>query len=162
MNLSNRDIKWAVECGTLIIDPPPEYFGGGYDECSVDLHLDAVENATVWDVRRYAARGKGSGNPRPELMLGAFDYRVFSKDYLVEVPEEGKHDEADGEVLVYRKGLQVVVRPRGFLLWMTKEKVGTPEKNPQFVCFVNAKSTRARTGIVVHFTAPTPAASSCG
>ena len=38
---------------------------------------------------------------------------------------------------------------------MTKEKVGTPEKNPQFVCFVNAKSTRARTGIVVHFTAPT-------
>jgi dCTP deaminase len=33
--------------------------------------------------------------------------------------------------------------------------VGTPVKNPGLICFVNAKSTRARTGILVHFTAPT-------
>jgi deoxycytidine triphosphate deaminase len=44
---------------------------------------------------------------------------------------------------------------RGFLLWATKEWIGTPVKNPELICFVNAKSTRARTGIIVHFTAPT-------
>jgi deoxycytidine triphosphate deaminase len=35
------------------------------------------------------------------------------------------------------------------------EYVGTPEKNPNLICFVDGKSTRARTGILVHLTAPT-------
>jgi dCTP deaminase len=41
------------------------------------------------------------------------------------------------------------------LLWQTKETVGTPPDNPRYICFVVGKSTRARTGIVVHLTAPT-------
>lgn len=47
------------------------------------------------------------------------------------------------------------MKPGGFLLWTTREKVGTPTQNPGFICFVNAKSTRARTGLIVHLTAPT-------
>jgi hypothetical protein len=31
MYLSNRDIKWAIECGHLTVEPPPEQFGAGYD-----------------------------------------------------------------------------------------------------------------------------------
>ena len=53
------------------------------------------------------------------------------------------------------RGREVFVRPGGFLLWQTQEVVGTPLENPQYICFVDGKSTRARTGIVVHLTAPT-------
>jgi dCTP deaminase len=49
----------------------------------------------------------------------------------------------------------VIVKPGGFVLWTTKERVGTPLTNPRFIAFVNAKSTRARAGLVVHLTAPT-------
>src|SRR5439155_3421543 len=30
-----------------------------------------------------------------------------------------------------------------------------PQRHPELICFVNAKSTKARTGLIVHFTAPT-------
>ena len=43
----------------------------------------------------------------------------------------------------------------GFVLWQTKEDVGTPEDKADLICFINGKSTRARTGLVVHMTAPT-------
>jgi dCTP deaminase len=33
--------------------------------------------------------------------------------------------------------------------------VGTPDEGAQLICFVDGKSTKARTGILVHFTAPT-------
>jgi hypothetical protein len=47
MYLSNRDIKWAIDCGKLTVDPRPENYRGprgnlpsaGYDETSIDLHL---------------------------------------------------------------------------------------------------------------------------
>lgn len=40
-------------------------------------------------------------------------------------------------------------------LWQTKEVVGTPKEDPKYICFINGKSTRSRTGLVVHLTAPT-------
>ena len=49
----------------------------------------------------------------------------------------------------------MLVKPGGFLLWQTKEKVGTPKINAGLICFVEGKSTKARTGILVHMTAPT-------
>ena len=55
---SNRDIRWAVECQQLIAEPPPEHFGGGYDETSIDLHLDEVKAAKVWDIERFAQHQK--------------------------------------------------------------------------------------------------------
>jgi dCTP deaminase len=47
-------------------------------------------------------------------------------------------------------------------LWQTKEKVGTPEIGAGLICFIDGKSTRARTGILVHLTAPTIHASWSG
>jgi hypothetical protein len=43
---------------------------------------------------------------------------------------------------VFRRGPEVIVKPGGFVLWQTKEKVGTPVKNPGLICFVDGKSTR--------------------
>jgi len=57
--------------------------------------------------------------------------------------------------LVYRRGPEIIVKPNGFLLWQTKERIGTPVRNPGLICFVDGKSTRARTGLLVHLTAPT-------
>jgi deoxycytidine triphosphate deaminase len=160
---SNRDIKWAIECGKLIVVPPPEFFEAGYDETSIDLHLGPLQMARVWDMRAYkAAASKQHPGREAELDLGNFDWARLSAEFLTEVPPEDGN--ADPVQRAFRRGDAIVVRPGGFLLWSTWERVGTPKVNPdeampqrhpELICFVNAKSTRARTGLVVHFTAPT-------
>lgn len=155
MYLSNRDIRWAIRQGLLIVDPPPESWeGGGYDETSIDLHLDETDKAArVWDADSFLTDGQVSGATRPEVRPGTFDYKKFAGKYLKQVPQERTPKD---ERKVVARGAVVVIKPGGFLLWTTKEIVGTPVSNPQYICFVNAKSTRAaRTGIVVHLSAPT-------
>lgn len=138
MYLSNRDIRWAIECGKLIVDPPPDSFGTGYDETSIELHLDAIDQgARVWDIEAY---NRDHQHPR---RTGGNPPLVFRR----------------------RDPDEVVVQQFGFLLWTTKEIVGTPvvelgsptatQRHPELICFVNAKSSQARTGLLVHFTAPT-------
>ncbi len=149
MYLSNRDIKWAIDSKKLIVEPPPS---DGFDETSIDLHLDDLKFAKVGDVEKMK-KADLSGNKEGALLhLGTFVWERFSPEYLVVVPDE---TEPPAEKLVYRKGGAVHVRPGGFLLWTTKEWVGTPKDNPELISFVNAKSTKARTGLLVHFTAPT-------
>jgi dCTP deaminase len=153
MFLSNRDIKWAIDCGKLIVRPRPEDLGCGYDETSIDLHLDAVKEAKIWDNAALVRNLAKHGVQRPEVLLGTFNWGEFSEQYLIPpAPENGAGGEPQ---IVCCRGNQVIVRPGGFLLWPTLEWVGTPRKNPELICFVNAKSTRARTGLLVHFTAPT-------
>jgi dCTP deaminase len=151
MYLSNRDIRWAIQCKHLFVDPPPETFGAGYDENSLDLHLGPVERAQVWNIAAYTVDLLDQGIKAPELSLGSLSFLRFGEKYLSSPPEESD----DPAPLVSRRGKQVIVKPGGFLLWTTKEWVGTPQVNPSLICYVNAKSTRARTGIIVHFTAPT-------
>jgi dCTP deaminase len=151
----NRDIRWAIDCGKLIVDPRPETFGAGYDETSIDLHLGPISTAQVWDADRLRRDNASSGNDAPELALGSIDFFPFAEQYLIRAPEESPDPAMRERQPVCRRGSQIIVKPGGFLLWMTKEKVGTPGKNPDFICFVEGKSTRARTGIQVHLTAPT-------
>lgn len=153
MYLSNRDIKWAIEQRLLVVDPPPDLERDGFDETSIDLHLDdTAKGARVWDVERFVADNAVSGMTEPELHLGRFNYKQFAGRHLTQVPREGQCPPSS---LVFARESAVIVRPGGFVLWTTRERVGTPEANPQYICFVNAKSTRARTGVVVHLSAPT-------
>jgi dCTP deaminase len=152
---SNRDIHWAITCKQFLAEPPPEHFGGGYDETSIDLHLDDAKEAKIWDIQAFAQHQKRAGGRGPELHLGRFLYGEFSEAYLINPPEEAQSDEERQQQRVCRRGRQVIVKPGGFVLWLTKEWVGTPVSNPRFIAFVNAKSTRARAGLVVHLTAPT-------
>jgi hypothetical protein len=73
MFLSNRDIRWAIDCRLFIFDPRPESFRTGYDETSVDLHLDEVKEAKVWDIERFAReqadRGDKAGTPPGTVRL---------------------------------------------------------------------------------------------
>lgn len=146
MFLSDRDISWAIQTGKLIVKPPPEHIGPS----SFDLHLDAIESAKVWDINRFHSDRKETGIGRPELHIGRYDYRPFSKKYLASPPAYRE----DEEQLVGIRHEEVVLKPGGFLLWQTREEVGTPSQNADFVCFVEGKSTKARSGLVVHLTAP--------
>ena len=177
MYLSNRDIKWAIECGKLIVKPRPEDLQDskgrpapeGYDETSIDLHLGPISTAMVWELEAIgasdASRGFSEHANAPEVRLGTFDWATF-KENLKAVPTEDAEntDSPSAPPAVFRRGNEIIVRRFGFLLWTTKEWVGTPrvdlsrdepQRHPELICFVNAKSTKARTGLIVHFTAPT-------
>ena len=169
MYLSNRDIKWAIDCGKLIVEPRPEACvpPKGYDETAIDLHLGPIDTAKVWDLdsltKSDAARGAARGGRAPEVDLGDFEYGAMAAGHLKPVLI-GENDGNRNPRLVYRRGDDIIVRQLGFLLWTTRERVGTPEidparlepqRHPELICFVNAKSTKARTGLIVHFTAPT-------
>ncbi len=147
MYLSDRDLEFAIKNGQLIVDPPPKE----YDTTSIDLHLDSVDEARIWDVDKYAKSQATDGN-NLFLNVGQYKYRDFSPKYLVSPPSFSSTDQS---ILVSKKNDGIILRRGGFLLWQTKEKVGTPGINPQFICFINGKSSSARSGLIVHMTAPT-------
>ncbi len=147
MYLSDRDLAWAIETGRLIVEPPPEKI----DATSLDLHLGNIADAKIWDIDQFAEVLNAHGKARPELHIGQYRFGKFATKYT-KPPPDYNHD---SEYLVMRRGAEIIVRPLGFLLWPTREKVGTPEKNADLICFVDGKSTKARAGMVVHLTAPT-------
>lgn len=144
MYLSDRDLRWAIERGSLIVEPKPTKI----DPTSIDLHLDHIDQAKVWDVDQYNKDFGIAGNKANELRIGRFNYKEFAPKYL-------RHPGSDASQPVFRRGPEIVIKPGGFLLWQTKETVGTPEEGATLICFIDGKSTRARTGLLVHLTAPT-------
>lgn len=147
MYLSDRDLAWAIETGRLIVDPPP----GKIDATSLDLHLGKIDDALVWDIAQFENDSNAHGKPRPELHVGKYKLGAFGSKYMVSPPDFN----SQSEYRVSRRGPEIIVRTGGFLLWPTREKVGTPEENADCICFVDGKSSKARTGMVVHLTAPT-------
>ncbi len=145
--LSDRDLAWAIKTEKLIFKPAPEK----YDPTSIDLHLDVLEEAKIWDIEEFQKHEKHSGRHRPELHIGSYIYGPFSGKYLRVAPP---YDPSEKQ-RVGRRDNEIVVKPLGFVIWQTKEEVGTEPENAEYICFVNAKSTKARAGLVVHLTAPT-------
>ena len=148
MYLSDIDLRQAVACGDLIVKPLPDKEIG---PTSIDLHLGPVKEAAVWDIEALASHNKALGLPPRELNVARMTYGIASRQFLIEPPREA--DVGDG--LVFRREDAIILRPYGFVVWQTKEEVGTPDENPKYICFVNGKSTRSRTGLVIHLTAPT-------
>jgi dCTP deaminase len=144
MYLSDRDLDWAIRCGRLIINPRPLKI----DATSIDLHLDSVDKARVWDIERYESDNADAGHEPRELRTSKINYKNFSLKYQISVPR-------DPSRTVFCRHNEIVIKPGGFLLWQTHEVVGTPEENADLICFIDGKSTRARTGLLVHLTSPT-------
>jgi deoxycytidine triphosphate deaminase len=152
MYLSDRDIQWAIERKTLIVNVPEGVAPAKVDPSSIDLRLDHISEAKIWDIAAYTNHVAVSGDDEPVLHVGAQKYKIGSlTKFLVSPPERNPRDKNQK---VYQSGGEVYIRPGGFLLWQTKEEVGTPKEDPRYICFVDGKSTRARTGLVVHMTAP--------
>lgn len=148
MYLSDVDLRQAIQCGDLIVKPPPTEEIG---PTSIDLHLGLVKEAAIWDCEAIAAHNKDLGLPPRELNVARMTYGTVSRQYMVSPPREAEVE--DG--LVFRREDAIILRPHGFVVWQTEEVVGTPDENPKYICFINGKSTRSRTGLVVHLTAPT-------
>src|SRR5438876_140864 len=98
MYLSDRDLKFAVETRQLIVNPPPSQ----YDTTSIDLHLDRVEEAKIWDVEAFHTKQAAAGND-PWLEIGKYQLRAFSQEFCrsVSVDPAPKN-------LVYRVGDRVI------------------------------------------------------
>ncbi len=148
MYLSDVDLREAVKLGDLIVEPLPDKEIG---PTSIDLHLDSVDEAQVWDLEALAKHNEALGLPPRELNVARMTYGIVSKQYLIQPPREA--DVKDD--LVFRREDAIILRPYGFVVWQTKEIAGTPDENPKYICFIDGKSTRSRTGLVVHLTAPT-------
>jgi len=146
--LSDVDLRQAILCGDLIVKPPPTEEIG---PTSIDLHLDLVKEAAVWDCEAIAAHNEVLGLPPRELNVARMTYGAVSRQYMVSPPREAEV----GDGLVFRRENAIILRPNGFVVWQTVEVAGTPEENPKYICFIDGKSTRSRTGLVVHLTAPT-------
>jgi dCTP deaminase len=147
MYLSDRDLAKAIADGRLIFKPPPS----AIDPTSIDLHLGGIEDVKIWDIDSFREDEEGRGGERPELLIGKYKIGKFGSRYQISPPQYSP----DAKQLVgIRDSNEVVVKPRGFLLWQTEEVVGTPKK-AELICFVDGKSTKARAGMVVHLTAPT-------
>ena len=152
MYLSNTDILAAIKAGELIVK-----CGKGDQpivcDTSIDLRLDSIETAKVWDTVKLAEHNRRHGHGPLEVKIARFDYSAVASEFTMQpVPErEDRHREAK----VVRRDDAIIIRPSGFVLWQTKEIVGTPPVNAKHICFVDGKSKRARTGLVVHLTAPT-------
>jgi len=147
--LSDIDLRQAIQCGDLIVNPLPNEEIGA---TSIDLHLDSAEEAKVWDIEAIVKHNKDLGLPEKELNIARMTYGIVSRQFLKEPPRIA--DVRDND-LVFRRENAIILRPSGFVVWQTKEVVGTPEENPKYICFIDGKSTRSRTGLVVHLTAPT-------
>lgn len=148
MYLSDVDLRQAVQSGDLIVEPLPDEEIGA---TSIDLHLDSIEQAQVWDFKTLAVDNNDLGLSPRELNVARMVYGTISRKYLVPPPREAEV----GKRFVFRREDAIILRPHGFVVWQTKEVVGTPEENPKYICFINGKSTRSRTGLVVHLSAPT-------
>ncbi len=145
MYLSDRDLQWAIQTGRLIIEPKPD----AIDPTSIDLHLDRIEEARVWDIQSYKTHNEEEGRDGPaELRIAKISYKAVAKRYQIPPPE-------DPSATVFRRGREIVAKPHGFFLWQTREEVGTPVHGADLIAFIDGKSTRARAGLVVHMTAPT-------
>src|SRR2546428_111786 len=100
--LSDRDIKWAIQRGDLIVDPPPAKI----DPSSFDVHLGPIDQAKIWDTKKFAERQKMHGS-EPYVRIANYDYKKFAPEYAVAPP---KDPPADNDFDVFQSGNAIIVR----------------------------------------------------
>jgi deoxycytidine triphosphate deaminase len=125
MYLSDRDIRWAISRKALVIEAPEGTPPPKVDPTSVDLRLDGVREAKISETEKLKRRNDMTGHNEAEIHLGSFKFGVFAEEYLISPPA---YERENLESKVCLRGNQIVVRSGGFLLWQTKEKIGTPKK----------------------------------
>ena len=113
MFLSDGDLRAAIESGRLIVNPP-----GTIGPTSIDLHLDSVGEAAIWDLDRLIKDNSDRGLPELQLNIARMRYGAMSREYLIPPPHE---NEAPETAEVVRREDSIIVRPGGFVLWQTRE-----------------------------------------
>ena len=137
MILSNVGIQEALDAGDLVIQPEPaprrqttEQPSCPYDTCSVNLRLDSQI--------RIPKKGKPI----------TLDLRRGGVAAFLDELYESKTIDAEGGY---------ALPPNTFILGQTLERVHLPirEGHPCYAARIEGRSSFARIGLLVHFTAPT-------
>lgn len=137
MILSNLEIQKALDEGRLVIDPEPsprELKPGvkycPYDTTAVDLKLHNEISVPKGGTFAYDLTKPGSVS-----------------DFLAR----------NSKKLILTEDQPFPLEPCQFILGKTFEKIGLPldKGSPYFAARIEGKSSRARCGVLVHFTAPT-------
>jgi dCTP deaminase len=139
MILSNIELQKALDERRIVIEPEPNprrpEVGGGhcpYDTHSVDLTLS------------------------PEISIPK-ERRLSVLD-LTKSGSIAEEIEANSEKLIIRVDQPYVLEPNKFILAKTAERIHLPIVPGCDVCLaarIEGKSSRARFGVLIHFTAPT-------
>jgi dCTP deaminase len=130
MVLSDNEIKAALNCGQLVIDPLPAE--SRIATTAVDQTLGASAFKT-W--KPFADPVRGAVDPTVPNFIGE-----LARTQLLDVPRQG--------------GGSVIIEPRQLILAMTRETVKLP-KSSRLAARAEGKSSLARIGLAVHVTAPT-------
>lgn len=133
MILSNIEIQKAIDAGRLVITPDPqprssEFPNCPYDTTAVDLRLSSALSIPRAGPYTYDLRKSGFAT----FLARNCDHKV--------IPEEG-----------------YALESGKFVLGMTIERVHLPllPKGQTLAARIEGKSSLARCGLLVHFTAPT-------
>ena len=132
MILSNIEIQKAIDEGRLIITPDPQprspdLRGCPYDTTAVDLHL-----------------GPDLSIPRP----GPYTYDLRQGGFATFLARNADH------IVIPAGGY--TLEPKQFTLGVTTERVTLPLiEGKSLAARIEGKSSFARCGLLVHFTAPT-------
>lgn len=130
MILSDGEILKAIRRGEIIIDPEPVI--EQYAPSSLDLHIG--DEVYRWDPNLNT---KGM---KVNLVPSEWDILSLLSKFLQPLPKE-----SDGSIILH---------PKEFVLSMTKEYIMLPLKS-KIAARVEGRSSLARAGISIHFTAPT-------
>lgn len=138
MILSNDEIRKAIEAGRIVIDPLPQPFfpvvDGGY--CPYDTHSVDVTLGEVILV------------PRADSIITIDLMRPGSVAQTI----------LNNSVTHHVGPIGFPLEPNTFVLGTTREFISLPlQRDPDrsFSARIEGKSSRARFGVLVHFTAPT-------
>ena len=131
MVLSNVAIRDALRSGRLVITPPPpmDISKNPYSTMSIDFHLDVIVEV-------------------PNRLPIAID--LTSEEKITKLIKSNSQTFTLSMDQPYR------LKPKRFVLAKTKETVGLPIcKEHSLSARVEGKSSVARCGLLIHFTAPT-------
>lgn len=137
MILSDGEIKTALTSKTIIIKPIPQELQ--YSPSSVDLYLgdELFELKTLEDLKKDEPTGVERPIIVDPITVKTRDlFRKYAKNLA---------RETDGSF---------IVEPGKFVLGITQEYVDLPRRS-KIAARVEGRSTLARLGLIVHFTAPT-------
>src|SRR5438132_149985 len=136
MILSNREIHAALDSGRLIIEPQPlprETTPGQY--CPYDTHSVDLTLASEISIPQK----------------GPYTYDLIAIGLAQFIGR-------NSEKVILDKNQPFPLAPNQFILALTREVVGLPVLAEAETCLaarIEGKSSRARCGVLVHFTAPT-------
>lgn len=138
MILSNVEIHKALDEGRLIIDPQPMPRAPGMerDHCPYDTH--SVDLTLASEVVVPESGQLSFDLSQPGSVAQTIENHSTSKTITREQPWN--------------------LKPNNFILAKTREKVSLPIDKTSPTCLaarIEGKSSRARVGLLVHFTAPT-------